>query len=72
MWGSEHGKVEALIQMKMEGEGEGTPGLGTVGESDLSEFEDEWVGEEDNDEDDDDEGFWGDGVGKDVEMAEAA
>ena len=71
VWGSEHGKVEALIQMKIEGDGdgEGTPGVvGTVGESDLSDFEDE--GEEDDD-DDDDEAFWGDGVGKDVEMAEA-
>lgn len=68
VWGSEHGKVEALIQVMMEGDGEGTPGVGTVGESDLSEFEDE--GEEDDD--GDDEAFWGDGVGKDVEMAEAA
>lgn len=71
MWGSEHGKVEALIQMKIEGEGEGTPGVvGTVGESDLSDFEDE--GEDEGEEGDDDEAFWGGGVGKDVEMAEAA
>ncbi|KAF6219608.1 hypothetical protein HO133_004077 [Letharia lupina] len=67
VWGTDHGKVEALIEMKMEGEG--TPGVGTVGESDLSEFEDGWCEEEE--EEDDDEGFWGDGEGKDVEMAEA-
>ncbi|KAL9072611.1 MAG: hypothetical protein Q9161_003469 [Pseudevernia consocians] len=64
VWGTDHGKVEALIDMKMEGEG--TPGMGTVGESDLSEFEDEGHEEED------DEGFWDDGKGEDVEMAEAA
>lgn len=71
VWGSEHGKVEALIQMKIEGEGEGTPGLvGTVGESDLSDFEDE-EGDEGEDGDDDDD-FWGDGMSKDIEMKEAA
>ncbi len=69
VWGSEHGKVEALIEMKMEGEGEGTTGMGTVGESDLSEFEDEGLEEEDHD---DDDGFWGDGEGEDVVMAETA
>lgn len=67
VWGTDHGKVEALIDMKMDGEG--TPGMGTVGESDLSELEYE---DENDDDDDDDEGFWGDGGGKDVEMADAA
>ena len=69
VWGTDHAKVEALIDMKMKGEG--TPGKGTVGESDLSELEDEWPGKEDGDDDDDDD-FWGDGKGKDVEMADAA
>lgn len=71
MWGSEHGKVERLIEGMMEGEEEGDGGRGTVGESDLSEF-----GE---DGDEEEEGFWddggaglGQGQGEDVEMAEAA
>lgn len=66
VWGSEHEKVEKLIEIKMQG-GEGTPGRGTVGESDLSEFEDE--------DDEDGEGFWGEegkSKGKDVEMADKA
>lgn len=63
VWGSEHEKVERLIEMKMAREGEGTPGRGTVGESDLSEFEDEGEGEED---------FWGEGKGEgEVEMVDA-
>ena len=70
VWGTDHGKVEALIAMKMDGEGTPGMGTGTVGESDLSDFEDECLEEEE--EDDDDERFWGDGNGKDVEMAEAA
>lgn len=41
VWGSECGKVERLIGIMMEGEGEGEVGVGTVGESDLSELEDE-------------------------------
>ena len=69
VWGTDHRKVEALIDMKMDGEG--TPGVGTVGESDLSEFEDERHKEEDAEEEDD-EGFWSDGVEKDIDMAEAA
>lgn len=64
VWGTDHGKVEALIDMKMDGEG--TPGMGTVGESDLSESEDDWHEKEDND-----EAFWGDEKGRDVEMVEA-
>ena len=66
VWGSECGKVERLIGIMMEGEGEGEGevGVGTVGESDLSELEDEGG-------DDDDGGFWGGGEGGDVEMAEA-
>lgn len=57
--------MEKLIEMRMEGEGMTTPGRGTVGESDLSEVEDEDGG--------DGEGFWGvEGKGKDVEMADKA
>lgn len=66
VWGSDHGKVERLIGLKMEGEE--SPGVGTVGESDLSEFEDE----EENAKGEEEEGFWGEGgLGEDVEMAEA-
>lgn len=65
VWGSEHGKVEKLIGLKMEGEG--TPGVGTVGESDLSDFEDEKGGGEKGG-----GGVGGAGVGEDVEMGEAA
>ena len=39
-----------------------------MGESDLSEFEDEGLGKDDDDE----EGFWVDEKGMDVEMADAA
>lgn len=65
VWGAEQERVEKLIEMRMEGEGMTTPGRGTVGESDLSEVEDEDGG--------DGEGFWGEeGEGKDVEMADKA
>ena len=37
----------------------------------MSDFEDEGEGEDDDD-DDEEEAFWGDGVGKDVEMEGAA
>ena len=69
VWGSEHEKVERLIEMKMVGERDMTPGMGTVGESDLSEFDDEG-----GDADDEEEGGGGgeEGEGKDVEMAETA
>lgn len=73
MWGTEHEKVEKMIEMRMASEErEGVMlGRGTVGESDLSEFEDE--------DDGDGEGFWGEegedkgkGEEKDVEMADKA
>ncbi|KAM0800115.1 hypothetical protein BDR22DRAFT_821887 [Usnea florida] len=62
VWGSEHAKVEKLIGLKIKGEGRGSPGMGTVGESDLSDFEDEKGAG----------GGGGAGVGEDVEMGEAA
>ena len=64
VWGSECAKVEKLIGIMMEGE-RGI-GMGTVGETDLSDEADDEEGE------DDDEGFWGDGLDKDVQMADAA
>lgn len=66
VWGSEHEKVERLIEMKMVGERDMTPGMGTVGESDLSEFDDEGGDADDEDEEEEEE------EGKDVEMAETA
>ncbi len=45
VWGSERERVVGMMERRVEEEGEGTPGRGTVGESDLSDFSEEEVGD---------------------------